>query len=142
MRVLDNPPSPPDSHPGPTPAAVASRVVAVLQYAGLGRNPSRTAGITSTLLLVFEDGTDLLGSMTRSPGRKSASRSCCGRTTISSWRRSGRPSFPTRTGSSRFQAVETYVVFIETRPAISLSWIREFPFLGPGGPVRRRECGC
>jgi len=37
------------------------------------------------------------------------------------------------------QAVEAYVVSIETRPAITLSWIRELPALGTAArPVQRR----
>ncbi|MCV7164095.1 TetR/AcrR family transcriptional regulator [Mycobacterium stomatepiae] len=37
------------------------------------------------------------------------------------------------------QAVEAYVAHIEARPAITLSWIRELPSLGPvGRPVQRR----
>lgn len=37
------------------------------------------------------------------------------------------------------QAVEAYVAYIEARPAITLSWIRELPSLGPvGRPVQRR----
>jgi AcrR family transcriptional regulator len=37
------------------------------------------------------------------------------------------------------QAVEAYVAYIEARPAITLSWIRELPSLGAvGRPVQRR----
>jgi AcrR family transcriptional regulator len=37
------------------------------------------------------------------------------------------------------QAVEAYVAYIEARPAITLSWIRELPSLGAAGrPVQRR----
>jgi AcrR family transcriptional regulator len=37
------------------------------------------------------------------------------------------------------QAVEAYVAYIEARPAITLSWIRELPSLGAVGlPVQRR----
>jgi AcrR family transcriptional regulator len=37
------------------------------------------------------------------------------------------------------QAVEAYVGYIESRPAITLSWIRELPSLGAAGrPVQRR----
>ncbi|AKN15565.1 TetR/AcrR family transcriptional regulator [Mycobacterium haemophilum] len=37
------------------------------------------------------------------------------------------------------QAVEAYVGYIESRPAITLSWIRELPSLGTAGrPVQRR----
>ncbi|CNM97822.1 TetR/AcrR family transcriptional regulator [Mycobacterium tuberculosis] len=37
------------------------------------------------------------------------------------------------------QAVEAYVTHIESRPAVTLSWIREFPSLGAAAyPVQRR----
>ena len=37
------------------------------------------------------------------------------------------------------QAVEAYVGYIDSRPAITLSWIRELPSLGPGARIVQRR---
>lgn len=60
--------------------------------------------------------------------------------TIAAIRAAVDPQAPWRTQIE--QAIEAYVTAIEAHPAITLTWIREFPALGPAArPVQRRGMG-